>query len=52
MTLSLVYAGLEKGTPDAGNYYKLTLPGGDVSSDNGSGSFLKEDVWLYISTKA
>ena len=51
MTLSLVYAGLEKGTPDAGNYYKLTLPGGDVSSDNGSGSFLKEDVWLYISTK-
>jgi hypothetical protein len=50
-TLSLVYSGLEKGTPDAGNYYKLTLPGGAVSSDNGSGSFLKEDVWLYFTTR-
>jgi len=50
LTLSLVYAGLEKGAPEAGNYYKLTLPGGATSSDNGSGSFLKEDVWLYFTT--
>jgi hypothetical protein len=50
LTLSLVYTGLAKGTPEAGNYYKLTLPGGAVSSDNGSGSFLKEDVWLYFTT--
>ncbi|HYW84508.1 MAG TPA: Ig-like domain-containing protein, partial [Spirochaetia bacterium] len=50
LTLSLVYAGLANGTPEAGNYYKLTLPGGAVSSDNGSGSFLKEDVWMYFTT--
>jgi len=50
LTLSLVYAGLEKGASEAGNYYKLTIPGGAASSDNGSGSFLKEDVWLYFAT--
>lgn len=51
LTLSLVYAGLQKGGSEGGNYYKLTLPGGAVSSDNGSGSFLKEDVWLYFTTR-
>jgi len=49
-TLSLVYTGLQKSTTDVSRYYKLTLPGGALSSDNGSGSFLKEDVWLYFFT--
>ena len=49
-TLSLTYAGLEKSTAECGKFYKLTLPGGSASSDNGSGSFLKEDVWLYFIT--
>jgi hypothetical protein len=48
LTLSLTYAGLEKSTSEIGRYYKLIVPGGPVSSDNGSGSFLKEDVWLYL----
>ncbi len=46
--VSLIYGGLAKSTPDIGRYYKLTLPGGAAASDNGSGSFLKEDVWLYF----
>lgn len=45
-TLSLIYAGLEKSSSEIGKYYKLTLPGGAASSDNGTGSFLKDDVWL------
>lgn len=49
-TLCLVYTGLQKSTMDVGKYYRLTLPGGAASSDNGSGSFLKEDVWLYFLT--
>ncbi len=49
-TLSLVYTGLQKSEPEIGKYYKLILPGGSASSDNGSGSFLKEDVWLYFIT--
>ena len=48
--LSLAYTGLQKSTPGTVNYYKLTLPGGVASLDNGSGSFLKEDVWLYFIT--
>lgn len=46
--LSLRFAGLQKSTADVGRYYKLILPGGADASDNGSGSFLKEDVWLYF----
>jgi hypothetical protein len=46
--LALSYADVQQSTADAGKYYKLTLPGGAASSDNGSGSFLKEDVWLYF----
>ena len=48
LTLSLAYTGLEKSEPGVAKYYKLTLPGGAASPDNGSGSFLKEDVWLYF----
>jgi hypothetical protein len=47
-TLSLKYEGLQKSTLEIGRYYKLTLPGGAASSDNGSGSFLKDDVWLFF----
>jgi len=48
LTLSLSYSGLLKSSSEVGRYYKLILPGGAPSSDNGSGSFLKEDVWLYF----
>jgi hypothetical protein len=48
LTLSLVYAGLQKSDPGVGKYYKLTVTGGPAASDNGSGSFLKDDVWLYF----
>jgi hypothetical protein len=48
LTLSLTFTGLQKSTSEIGRYYKLTVPGGAPSSDNGSGSFLKEDVWLYF----
>jgi hypothetical protein len=47
-TLTLIYGGLQKSTSEVGRYYKLLLPGGAASSDNGAGSFLKEDVWLYF----
>jgi hypothetical protein len=46
--VTLTYAGMTKSTLVTGNYYKLTLPGGAAASDNGSGSFLKDDVWLYF----
>jgi hypothetical protein len=46
--LALSYADVQQSTAEAGKYYKLTLPGGAASSDNGSGSFLKGDVWLYF----
>ena len=47
--LNLTWSGLEKSDATTGNYYKLLLPGG-AASDNGSGSFLKDDVWLYFLT--
>ena len=48
--LTLSYAGLQRSDAVTGNYYKLTLPGGAAASDNGAGSFLKDDVWLYFLT--
>ena len=48
-TFILTYAGLQKSAAGIARYYKLTLAGG-AAYDNGSGSFLKEDVWLYFLT--
>jgi hypothetical protein len=48
--LTLTYAGMTRSTPTTDDYYKLTIPGGAPASDNGSGSFLKDDVWLYFLT--
>lgn len=49
--LTLTYTGMAR-SPSAtsGNYYKLALPNGAAKSDNGSGSFLKDAVWLYFLT--
>jgi hypothetical protein len=46
-TLALTWTGLQKSETGIDHYYKFLVPGGS-SSDNGSGSLLEEDVWLYF----
>ncbi|MDR2095681.1 MAG: Ig-like domain-containing protein [Treponema sp.] len=46
--LRLEWEGLEAGKPGEVHYYKLSVPGGRTGITDGKGSYLKEDVTIYL----
>ncbi|MDR2659899.1 MAG: Ig-like domain-containing protein [Spirochaetaceae bacterium] len=47
-TLNLEWVDVSPGTANQPNYYKLTIPGGTSGISNGSGSFLRDTVVVYL----
>jgi hypothetical protein len=50
-TLVLTYDGLVRSDAAIRRYYKLLIPGGSGSPDNGEGSYLEGDAWLMLRTQ-
>lgn len=46
--LFLEWEGAEAGLPSEPHYYRLNIPGGSAGVQNGMGSYLKEDLVLYL----
>ena len=49
--LFLEWEGPEGGSPNEPHYYRLLIPGGFGSLHNGRGSYLKEDLFLFLEAK-
>jgi len=47
-TVTLQWEGISKSTALEKHYYRMTLPGGRGGISDGKGSYLKEDVHLYL----
>jgi hypothetical protein len=47
-TLEVIFTGLATAVPPAHCYYRLTLPGGLNGIANADGSYLKENVWVFL----
>ena len=49
--LLMEWDGSEGGLPGENHFYKLIIPGGPAGIQNGKGSYLKEDLALYLEAK-
>jgi hypothetical protein len=47
-SLRLEWDGLEAGKPGEAHYYKLSIPGGRNGITDGKGSYLKDDLTIYL----
>ena len=51
-TLFLEWEGISAGSPDEPHYYKLVIPGGSAGIHNGMGSYIKEDLILFLEAES